>query len=333
MPFTLSHPAFAVPLRRLLPGELALPGLVLGSMAPDLEYFARMEAVGTIGHRYAGFLLLGLPLGIALCCAYLFVIRPALPGFMPSIGRLREYVQAHARYRKPLAPLDWLFFVLAAHAGYATHIFVDAWTHRSGWFVRHIAPLRQPVMGDYWFQWLQYLTSLIGAALIGAWLLVNWLRWRGGDEAHRQPRSGSGLDYGYIGLWLGATAVGLLVLLVKLNGDWLSPRLAVWTVAPFSAAAVGIYAVSILVMTGRVRQWGFGLSVVVLLLAVLWAFKLGILPFAAAKLGMKLLPVERWIGTIWTFSAAILFISIHTNRIVKEFVRIGLKTVNNRTLL
>ncbi|GFN31805.1 DUF4184 family protein [Paenibacillus xylaniclasticus] len=51
MPFTLFHPAFAVPFRRLLPGKLVLPGIVLGSMAPDLEYFVRMEAVGKIGHQ------------------------------------------------------------------------------------------------------------------------------------------------------------------------------------------------------------------------------------------------------------------------------------------
>ncbi|MNF81685.1 hypothetical protein D3C84_639690 [compost metagenome] len=278
-----------------------------------------------------------MPLCIALCCAYLFIIRPALPGFVPSIGGLRSYVQERTRHEDRITALDWLSFLVAAVAGFGTHLFMDAWTHRSGWFVQHIEALRQPMMGDYLFQWLQYLTSLIGAGLIGVWLAYDWFRWYSGtkpfvSQRESQNVKGQGIDYSFFARWAGAGIVGLLVLLIKLDSIWSPFMLYVWTVAPFSAAAVGIYAASIVVLTNKARQWGYGLSTMVMFLATLWALKLGIISFAAIRLDLHLTPLERWIGTIWIFCAAIIMISVRTNRIVKEFVRIGLKTVNNRTL-
>ncbi|WP_164779587.1 DUF4184 family protein [Paenibacillus kobensis] len=336
MPFTLSHPAFAVPFRRLLPGKLALSGIVLGSMAPDLEYFARMEAAGTIGHRLTGFVLIDLPLCTALCCAYLFIVRPALAGFVPSIGGLRDYVYDSIRDLGSITVLDWLLFLLAAFAGFGTHLFMDAWTHSSGWFVQRIAALREPMMGDYVYQWLQYLTSLVGALGCAAWLAFDWFRWyRGYNHAQRREsraKQAHGINYAFIVHWTAACMVGVLVLLVKLDSVWSPFLLYVWTVAPFSAAAVGIYAASILALTNQARQWSHGLSIIVLLLATMWALKLGIVSFAAIRLNLYLSPIERWVGTIWIFSAAIMLLSVHINRLVKEFVRIGLKTVNNRTL-
>ncbi|SEP14833.1 DUF4184 family protein [Paenibacillus sp. OV219] len=54
MPFTFAHPAYALPLKFINPRYLSATGLVLGSMAPDFEYFLTLEPHQTIGHSFSG---------------------------------------------------------------------------------------------------------------------------------------------------------------------------------------------------------------------------------------------------------------------------------------
>ncbi len=50
MPFTLAHPAAVLPVKNKWPHLFNGTALILGSMAPDFEYFIRFKAQGTIGH-------------------------------------------------------------------------------------------------------------------------------------------------------------------------------------------------------------------------------------------------------------------------------------------
>ena len=47
MPWTFAHPAAVLPFRRIVGRQLPLLGLVVGSMAPDMGYFAGQYAVAT----------------------------------------------------------------------------------------------------------------------------------------------------------------------------------------------------------------------------------------------------------------------------------------------
>jgi hypothetical protein len=85
MPFTLSHPLFAAPLKKMLP-FLSTTGLILGSMSPDLEYFIAMQPFRSIGHSIEGFFLLILPVCIAFACGFHNIIKPSLPELLPKIG-------------------------------------------------------------------------------------------------------------------------------------------------------------------------------------------------------------------------------------------------------
>jgi|HubBroStandDraft_1064217.scaffolds.fasta_scaffold451974_2 hypothetical protein len=58
MPFTLAHAAAALPFRRL---HLVWSGLVIGTFAPDLEYFVRFSPNDGYGHTLVGALVLSLP--------------------------------------------------------------------------------------------------------------------------------------------------------------------------------------------------------------------------------------------------------------------------------
>src|ERR1700733_2396374 len=95
MPFTLSHAAAVLPLRRM---NLVPSALVVGTFAPDLEYFARLSPGDGYGHTWPGTFLLTLPLALlTLWIFHVFVKQPVvaiLPeGFQrrlaPYLGRFR----------------------------------------------------------------------------------------------------------------------------------------------------------------------------------------------------------------------------------------------------
>ncbi|GFN31804.1 hypothetical protein PCURB6_20640 [Paenibacillus curdlanolyticus] len=150
-------------------------------------------------------------------------------------------------------------------------------------------------MGDYIFQWLQYLTSVIGAGLIGAWLYRDWIRWRkeywSRVDTYRTRKLD--LQYGWIAHWAGVGIIGITVLIVKLSSMWSPYLLHVWAVAPFSAAAAGVASISIMVLTHKAQQLSLGLILVTLMLTLMWALKLDFLSLAAARFGLVLTPIEH----------------------------------------
>ena len=61
MPFTVSHAAAALPFRR---ARLVTSALVVGTMAPDFEYFLPLKTHDTFGHTFPGILVLTLPVAL-----------------------------------------------------------------------------------------------------------------------------------------------------------------------------------------------------------------------------------------------------------------------------
>src|SRR5882757_2416325 len=82
MPFTLSHPAAVIPIRRY--GILS--ALVVGSLAPDILYFIpRVHHSGAYGHTLPGLFFFCLPLGLAaLWLFHTFLKRPLISLFPAS---------------------------------------------------------------------------------------------------------------------------------------------------------------------------------------------------------------------------------------------------------
>jgi Domain of unknown function (DUF4184) len=61
VPFTLAHGAAALPFRRL---HLVFSGLLVGTFAPDFEYFLRLSPDDGFGHTLLGTFVLTLPLAL-----------------------------------------------------------------------------------------------------------------------------------------------------------------------------------------------------------------------------------------------------------------------------
>jgi hypothetical protein len=78
MPFAFSHPAVILPLRLLPNRYYSLTGLVAGGMAPDFEYFIRMNLGSIYSHTLAGIFYFDIPVGIAICFIFHDVVRDGL---------------------------------------------------------------------------------------------------------------------------------------------------------------------------------------------------------------------------------------------------------------
>ncbi|MCS6711518.1 DUF4184 family protein [Brachybacterium sp. EF45031] len=199
MPYTLAHPLFAVPLRRL---GLPVAGLAIGAMTPDVPLFlgsagprttASLTALGLTyehTHTIPGILIACLGTGAVLWALWLLVRWP-LADALPR--RLRDGLVISPT-PTPTTPAGVLRAVVALWMGAATHVGLDQFTHEGGWAWRNVAWFREVHAGLPGTSWLQYGLSLLGsmgvALLILRALHTAWLR--GADTSDPRPVRHSG---------------------------------------------------------------------------------------------------------------------------------------------
>ena len=163
MPFTLAHPVAVLPFARCR--RIHFPAMVIGSLAPDFVYFLHGRAVPG-GHGLADLLWPNLPLCFALYALYLALwhrtLRDFLPNCLNAAYRLPEHAIATAPHKRRQTAAVLFTFVFSALFGMITHLFLDAFTHPTGWFVQHFAPLQQTVFTLPAYKWLQYGGGVFG---------------------------------------------------------------------------------------------------------------------------------------------------------------------------
>ena len=175
MPFTLSHPAAAIPFLRT---RLVPSALVIGCMAPDFEYFIHFAPEGGFGHTLAGVFLFDLPAAfIALWLFHVYAKEP-LYSWLPESVRRRIRLGPAAlpvRYF-----LEFALVMLSILIGVATHILWDSFTHPNFWPYRHWRFLHRtvqlPVYGPMeYLRVLQHGSTVLGAAVLLLWFW-HWFR-------------------------------------------------------------------------------------------------------------------------------------------------------------
>ncbi|NBD22381.1 DUF4184 family protein [Paenibacillus glycinis] len=273
MPFTFSHPLFAVPLRRIAPGWLSVTGLLLGSMIPDMEYFMAMQSYQTIGHSLRGFLVQGVPLSIALAFAFHTVVKPAIPKFLPSVGHADQFAKSLSSEEWKLNSVRaWIVYLASLYIGYLTHLFMDSWSHGTGVFVKWFPVLRDHVGDLPAYQLLQYLLSLVGLFIPALLLFIRYRSWYAQAKGMRPPkisRPGTLLL-----LWATAAVFGFGLFAAKMTFsvdryNWVSPLI----VAPLSSALFGVFVASLSYRAVKNRKIAGGASAVALLLLALVLFR------------------------------------------------------------
>lgn len=186
MPFTLAHPAAAVPLRRWLGRYGSVSALVIGSMTPDLAYFLPLGVSREQSHSVAGLLWWCLPVGAAVYLLFHALLAPPLVALAPR--SLRSRLASIARVPGPPTRARALAIALSLTAGAATHIAWDSFTHDHGTMVRAFGWLRQPI-GVVWgyrletYRLLQHASSVVGLLVIALWLERWWRRAPAGAPA------------------------------------------------------------------------------------------------------------------------------------------------------
>ena len=178
MPWTLSHPAAVLPLRRFTPEPLDFAALVVGSTTPDVGYYIGNFNLANFAHTLAGSFVACLPSGVIILLVFYLFCRP-ISYALPS---------PHRQVLLPLCPgfpvglTRWIIILFSLLLGAWTHNFWDAFTHEHGWFVDRIPWLQRPVVHlpsttVHVYLVLQEASTVTGFAIVALayWL---WLRRR-----------------------------------------------------------------------------------------------------------------------------------------------------------
>jgi hypothetical protein len=169
MPFTFSHPAIVLPFTCLPRQWFSLTGLVIGSLAPDFEYFLRMRVKSDYSHTVSGLFYFDLPLGLFLAFIFHNIVRNALFENLPTILKSRLILFKQFDWNKYFRA-KWFVVAISILIGAATHLFWDSFTHEQGYFTTVIPSLGETIeiSGKYIpiFKILQHTSTLIGGLII-----------------------------------------------------------------------------------------------------------------------------------------------------------------------
>ena len=190
MPFTFAHPAAVLPLRSLRVVPIVFSALVIGSMAPDIVYFAPLSLDGDFTHSLAGLFLFCLPAGMLMYLLIMHGLRRPLSALLP-FGIARRLTPAAAAHG--MTPLRRaLAILLSLLLGAMTHVLWDALTHDDtvvtlqGEFWRWLTG--DPVLQFAVYPVAQHVSSIAGIALL-CMALRTWIRSTPPDPGYREPVS------------------------------------------------------------------------------------------------------------------------------------------------
>lgn len=170
MPFTFVHPVAVIPFRKF---KIPLSALIIGSMAPDFNYFFLKEY--PIGHTVLGQFYFCLPAGIAALLIFQFIIRKPLLDLLP---------ESHSKVLVNVASPDlrnvkiWFYISAGILIGSFSHIIWDSFTHNYGFAVKEFPLLQREILiasygTAHFFRILQHLSTLTGSVIIG----ILYLKW------------------------------------------------------------------------------------------------------------------------------------------------------------
>lgn len=169
MPFTLAHPAAAVPLRRVF-GRWGVPSaLVIGSLTPDTVYFLPLRVSQPASHSVAGVFWFCLPVGLIAFAIFHLLVK------VPAAALLPVAVQRRLPPVCPwFPPVSAIGVVVSLLAGALTHVAWDAFTHAETLPLRYLPWLRthlftiSEVDVAVW-KVLQHASTVVGLALLSWW--------------------------------------------------------------------------------------------------------------------------------------------------------------------
>lgn len=180
MPFTFAHAAAAIPISAKWKDKFCTTGLVLGTMAPDFEYFVHLSPYATYGHQLLGFFLINLPLCYVLAFLYHYALKVPLLQHLPK--PINQWMSPFAQATWKMRSLrEMVLFAGSALLGMITHVAWDSFTHSHGLMVSLLPFLSHKLTA---FGFTFYLYSLLqhGSSLIGLLAILHFLYQKGNAQ-------------------------------------------------------------------------------------------------------------------------------------------------------
>jgi len=134
MPFTAAHPSIFLPWLRSR--KVSATALVTGSMAPDFEYFLKMDTGSEHSHTVAGLFYFSLPMTLVLSIIFHRIIRKPLMANLPAAIQDKCAFNPDFDFTSFIRK-RYLTFIWCALLAAGSHILWDRFTH-NGWFARNL---------------------------------------------------------------------------------------------------------------------------------------------------------------------------------------------------
>ena len=169
MPFTISHAAAVLPLRKLTRSYFPLAALMIGSMSPDFAYFLPGEPLRLLTHSIPGIFWFCWPVSMAVWLVFTHVLEQPTFALLPDSWYARFTPSSREVTSRTLALAS-----AAVIVGAATHVLWDSFTHR-GTRIVDVLPGLHSVAFYYhgwrirWFMVLQHLSTVAGMAILLVW--------------------------------------------------------------------------------------------------------------------------------------------------------------------
>ncbi|MCB0397201.1 MAG: DUF4184 family protein [Flavobacteriales bacterium] len=169
MGFTFSHPALIVPFKYVPRRWYSVTGLIAGSIAPDFEYFLRLDSQGAFSHTIPGMFLMDIPMAIGLALVFHLVVRDQLILNIPRAFRQRFEIYFQSDWWNYLKR-NIILVIFSVLIGVMTHLLWDSFTAMNGHFVKRIPFLTQQwnILGldIYVYKVLKHVSSVVGGMVV-----------------------------------------------------------------------------------------------------------------------------------------------------------------------
>src|SRR5688572_27040447 len=145
--------------------RLPLSGVVVGSVAPDLEYLAHLDTERTIGHTLGGVFVLDLPLALVLLALWHGLLKGAVAVLFSP--RLRPPIDLTPFPFRP--PGRFGVVVASVLVGIGGHLVWDGFTHRDGFITTRLWFLEEAIGRPHVYDLFNYASTVLGILLLGWW--------------------------------------------------------------------------------------------------------------------------------------------------------------------
>ncbi len=171
MPFTPAHAAAVLPFAKSR--WFSSTALLIGSMAPDAEYFLRLQKHSLISHTLPGILLFNLPVTILLSLVFHTLLREPVIRHLPLYLRQKALAVHYPNWVVYLRK-NRLMISVSALLGIGSHLIWDSFTSNTSVVVQHMPILQKmvqlplltgPMMAC---RLVQHISTVVGLAAI-AW--------------------------------------------------------------------------------------------------------------------------------------------------------------------